>query len=91
MKKTIIFVVLFIVFILIYFLQMNFFNWFTIAGIMPNLFIILILVIGLFAGRIPGITCGIVAGLLLDFFIGKNVRNNSYNAWNNRTAGRIFR
>lgn len=91
MKKTIIFVVLFIVFILIYFLQMNFFNWFTIAGVMPNLFIILILTIGLFAGRVHGITCGIIAGLLLDFFIGKSVRNNSNNAWNCRLFRRIFR
>lgn len=73
MKKTLVFVVLFIVFILIYFFQMNFFSWFTIAGVKPNLFIILILVMGLFTGRTIGIATGIIAGLLLDFFIGKSV------------------
>lgn len=73
MKKTLIFVVLFIIFLIIYFLQMNFFSWFTIAGVKPNLFIILILVMGLFAGRTIGIITGIVAGIFLDFFIGKSV------------------
>lgn len=70
---------------------MNFFSWFTIAGIKPNLFIILVLMIGLFAGKIPGITCGIIEGLLLDFFIGKSVRNNCNNAWYSRIFRRIFR
>ena len=73
MKKTLIFLVLFIVFIIICFLQMNFFNWFTIAGVKPNLFIILILVIGLFAGKTIGIGTGIIAGIFLDLFIGKSV------------------
>ena len=73
MKKTLIFLVLFIVFIIIYFLQINFFNWFTIAGVKPNLFIILILVIGLFAGKTIGIGTGIIAGIFLDLFIGKSV------------------
>lgn len=82
MKKAIIYITLFIVFLLIYFLQMNFFNWFTIAGVKPNLFVILILIIGLFTGRTNGIICGIIAGLFLDFFIGRSVRNYLYNAWN---------
>lgn len=67
MKKTLIFVVLFIVFILIYFLQMNFFSWFTIAGVKPNIFIILILVIGLFTGRTIGIASGIVCRTIIRF------------------------
>ena len=87
MKKTLIFVVLFIVFVIIYFLQMNFFSWFTIAGVKPNLFVILILTIGLFTGRTMGIGCGIIAGILLDFFIGKNVRNIGHNA----RSGWLFR
>lgn len=91
MKKTIIFITLFIVFLLIYFLQMNFFSWFTIAGVKPNLFVILILVIGLFTGRINGIICGIIAGLFLDFFIGRNVRNYVYNARSSWIFRRIFR
>lgn len=91
MKKTLIFVVLFIVFLIIYFLQMNFFSWFTIAGVKPNVFIILILTIGLFTGRTTGTACGIIAGLLLDFFIGKNVRNISNYARYSRLFGRISR
>ena len=58
---------------LIYFLQSNFFNWFNIAGVKPNLFIILVLITGLFVGKIYGATTGIVLGLLLDFFIGKKL------------------
>lgn len=73
MRKTITIAMLIVTFLIIYFLQVNFFNWFTIAGVMPNLFIILILVIGLFTGRAIGITVGIIAGILLDFFIGKSI------------------
>ena len=39
MKRTLIITVFFIVFLLIYFLQTNFFNWYNIGGIKPNLFI----------------------------------------------------
>ena len=56
MKKTLIIVSLFIVFLIIYFLQANFFNSFTIAGIKPNLFIVFVLFLGLFSGRKIG-TC----------------------------------
>ena len=51
MKKTLTIIILCIVFVLIYLLQINLFNWFTIAGIKPNLFIILALFIGLYSGR----------------------------------------
>ena len=50
MKKAIAIISLIIAFFVIYFLQTNFFTWFTIGGIMPNLFIILVLFIGLFIG-----------------------------------------
>ena len=73
MKKTISIICLALTFFLIYFLQSNFFNWFNIAGIKPNLFIILVLITGLFVGKIYGATTGIVLGLLLDFFIGKKL------------------
>lgn len=73
MKKGFIFLALFVTFILLYLLQANFFNWFTIAGIKPNLFIILILFIGLFAGKHVGVTSGIFCGLLLDLWIGKKL------------------
>ena len=48
-------------------------KWFNIAGVKPNLFIILVLITGLFVGKIYGATTGIVLGLLLDFFIGKKL------------------
>lgn len=73
MKKTIINVSLILTAILIYILQANFFSWFNIAGIMPNLFIILVLFIGLFANRILGSMYGLVIGLLLDFIIGSKI------------------
>lgn len=73
MKKTIINILFVITFLILYFLQLNFFSWFKIAGAMPNLFIILVFYIGLFAGRRMGITYGIVFGLLLDFLVGEKI------------------
>ena len=72
MKKSIITIIILLTFLFFYFLQVNFFSWFNIAGVKPNLFIILTLVIGLFSGRGRGVTFGIIMGLCLDFFIGKN-------------------
>lgn len=73
MKKTVINVCLSLTIILIYFLQANFFSWFTIAGIMPNLFVIVILFIGLFGTRTMGTIYGLVVGILLDLIIGTKV------------------
>ena len=73
MKKVLLGIALFFTFILIYLLQTNLFSWFTIAGIKPNLMVILVLFIGLFAGRIYGGTFGVIFGLLIDIFISKKV------------------
>ena len=73
MKKVLINIILFITFIIIYFLHSNLFTWFTIAGVMPNLFVIFILFVSLYSNKITGITYGIIIGLLLDLFIGKKV------------------
>ncbi len=73
MKNTLIVITIIIIFILFYFLQANFFSWFNIAGVSPNLFVILILFIGLFAGKRLGIPLGIFLGILLDFFINKKI------------------
>ena len=73
MKKTLVIFLLIIVFLISYLLQSNFFSWFTIAGIKPNLFIILVLCIGLFAGKTTGSMLGILFGLLIDIFIGKKI------------------
>lgn len=77
MKKVLSIIIIFITFILIYFLQSNFFNWFNIAGVKPNLFIILLLFIGIFIGKVYGISLGIIFGLLLDLFIGERLGINA--------------
>ena len=73
MKKTLVIFLLFIAFLIIYFLQANFFFFFSIAGIKPNLFIILILFISLFAGIKPGIGCALFFGIYLDIVLGKKL------------------
>lgn len=73
MKNTGIVIAIMITFLLCYFLQVNLFNWFTIAGIQPNLFVILVLFIGLFGGKRLGIPMGILMGISLDFFISKKI------------------
>lgn len=77
MKKAsdIFFIIL--IFFIIYFLQSNFFTWFNIAGIMPNLFVILIMLIGLFMKKKAGFIFGIIFGLLIDLFIGVRIGINA--------------
>lgn len=77
MKKILSLIIIFITFILIYFLQSNFFSWFNIAGVKPNLFIIFILFIGIFLGKIYGASIGIIFGLLLDLWMGKALGVNA--------------
>ena len=71
LKKVISIVSLCFIFFIIYFLQANFFSWFNIAGIKPNLIILLMLVIGLFIGKKVGIIFAIITGILLDLLGGK--------------------
>ena len=73
MKKTISIICLILVFFFIYFLQSNFFTWFTIAGVMPNIFIILVLFMGLFMKKKIGMILGLIFGLYLDIILGKTV------------------
>lgn len=77
MKRTLLITVFFIVFLIIYFLQANFFSWYNIAGIKPNLFIVFALFIGLFLGKNVGFSLGIVFGICLDLFIGKRIGLNA--------------
>lgn len=71
MKKVVIGICLILVFFIIYVLQISVFSNFTIAGVKPNLFIIFILFIGLFANQILGISFGVVCGLIIDLLYGK--------------------
>ena len=73
MKKAGLIICFILIFIIIYLLQVNFFAWFNLAGVKPNLFIILVLTIGLFAGKAIGITFGSVFGFFLDLLIGKSI------------------
>ena len=73
MKKFIINIILVIAFIIIYLLQVNIFSYFKIAGVMPNLLIIFILFIGLFASKGLGVTYGIIVGIFMDLSIGKRI------------------
>ena len=73
MKKTVINIALIVTTIIIYYLQSNFFSWFNIAGVMPNLFVILVLFIGLFASRTMGTAYGVAIGVVLDFLLGNKI------------------
>lgn len=73
MKKFWINIILILIALVIYFLQENLFSWFTIAGVMPNLFVIFALFIGLFSGRNEGTIYGIIIGLILDIAVGNRI------------------
>ena len=77
MKKLVINIVLIIMAFILYFLQSNFFNWFTISGIMPNTFIIYILFIGLFSNSTMAVLYGMILGITLDFSIGTGLGINA--------------
>lgn len=73
LKKTVIHIILILTALLIYYLQSNFFSWFNIAGVMPNLFVILTLFIGLFSSRTMGTAYGVGIGLMLDLLLGNQI------------------
>ena len=75
-KKFFINLTLILIGFFIYFLQADFFSWFTISGIKPNLFVIYILFIGLFGNRSMGIIYGAVCGICLDLLYEANVGIN---------------
>lgn len=65
MKKLIINIFFIITMFLIFFMQLNFFNWFTIASVMPNMFVIYILFIGLYTKKYVVITYATLLGVLI--------------------------
>ena len=76
MKRVIINIALILTSIILYILQANFFSWFTIAGIMPNLFVIFALFIGLFGSKTMGTIYGLIVGLFIDCVIGTKIGIN---------------
>ena len=73
MKKLVINLFLILTIFIIYFLQSNFFNWFNIAGVMPNVFIIFVLFVGLFTNKTVGTAYGVVIGLILDLLFSQKI------------------
>ena len=78
LKKFLINVILIVIGFLIYFLQSDFFSWFSIAGVKPNLFVIYILFIGLFGNRSMGIIYGAILGICLDLIFNEKVGSNLF-------------
>lgn len=73
MKKFLINIILILLVFICYFLQSNFFSWFTIAGVMPNLFVILIVFIGLFGNKFMGSVYGVIVGFFIDYLFRSKV------------------
>lgn len=71
MRKSAIVIILILVFFILFFLQVNLFSSFTIAGISPNLFVIYVLFVALFSNQFLGISFGVIFGLILDFVYGR--------------------
>lgn len=61
------------IYFVIYFMQVNFFNWFNINGIQPNLFVLLVLFIGIFINGKVGAIFGFFAGLYTDFLFSNHI------------------
>ncbi len=76
MRKAFINLALILIGFLIYFLQANLFNWFTIAGVKPNLFVIYTLFIGLFGSKSMGIIYGSVFGIIIDLLFRDKIGTN---------------
>lgn len=73
MKKVLMVILIIISFFIIYFLQSDFFTWFTIAQVQPNLFVMFVLLIGLFAGKKIGLVLGAIFGVYIDIVIGRQL------------------
>ncbi len=65
--------ILFLIFGLLYFLQANIFPLIPINGVVPNLFVIFILVIGLFGNNFLALLFGIISGMFIDLTYGEVV------------------
>jgi rod shape-determining protein MreD len=73
MRKFAIGAILLVVFLFLLFLQVNIFPVFPIAGIVPNLFVIFVVFIGLFTNTSYGVGFGVFIGLVLDGLYGTRI------------------
>lgn len=62
--------ILFLAFFIIYFMQANIFPHLTIAGVVPNLFVMFVLFIGLYGNSALAIFFGVFCGLWIDTIYG---------------------
>ena len=70
MLRIVVIVVLFIEIIISFLLQTTVFQWFKLAGTVPNILLILTVSYGFLKGRKAGLFVGIACGLLIDFMYG---------------------
>lgn len=73
MKKTTIIIGLIFTFFILFYLQANIFQIFTIAGVMPNVFVIFILVVSLSSNATLGISFGVIGGMIIDLVYSKAI------------------
>lgn len=90
MKKAFAIITIFIIFFILYFIQSKVFNVFTIAGVTPNLFIILALFLGLFLNKLYTPFICSALGLLLDFFYSDIIGINAIILLIGATGGIFF-
>ena len=73
MKKAKVILLFILIYFAIYFFQVNFFSWFNINGVKPNLFVVLVLVIGLYTNSKAGQILGFIIGLYTDFLFSNSI------------------
>lgn len=73
MKKIFMGFVIILIYFILCFLQVNFFSWFTIAGVSPNLLILFVLFIGIFTNEKIGAGLGFFIGLYTDFLFSNTI------------------
>lgn len=73
MKKAKVVALFLLIYFAIYFLQINFFSWFNINGVKPNLFVVLVLIIGLYTNTKVGQILGFIIGLYTDFIFSNSI------------------
>lgn len=67
------FIVVTLEILICFLLQTTVFQWISLAGVVPNLLLILTVATGLMRGRTEGLTVGLFCGLLLDLCYGSLV------------------
>ncbi|BCJ95038.1 hypothetical protein acsn021_26070 [Anaerocolumna cellulosilytica] len=64
------FIIVTIEILVLFLLQTTIFQWFALAGVVPNLLLILTVATGFMRGRTEGLTVGLVCGLMIDLLYG---------------------